>query len=86
MPEFDEVQLDKLVADYCEGTNLTPTERAEVTRIAKGMTCKQSADVAGISPDTVRARRKRVYRKLDLSGGNSIIAELLAAAIKRMAA
>ena len=68
MPHIDIEVLSPFSARFMEGTNLTPAERSEVLRMAQGFACKDSAAAAGVSPETIRARRKRIYRKLDVSG------------------
>ena len=68
-----------------EGARLTPAERAEVLRVAQGFACKDSAAAAGVSPETIRARRKRIYRKIDVAGANEVISGLLALSLKMLA-
>ncbi len=64
---------------------LTPSERTEVLRLAQGFACKDSAAAANVSPETIRARRKRIYRKLGVAGANDVIAALLAIALETLA-
>ena len=85
MPNIDVEILAPFAARYMEGTSLTPAERSEVLRMAQGFACKDSAAAAGVSPETIRARRKRIYRKLDLSGSNDLISELLAFSLQMLA-
>ncbi|HTT71954.1 MAG TPA: LuxR C-terminal-related transcriptional regulator [Anaeromyxobacteraceae bacterium] len=85
MPHINVEILAPLAAKYMEGKNLTPAEQAEVLRMAQGLACKDSAMSANISPETVRARRKRIYRKLDLSGSNDLISNLLAFSLSMLA-
>ena len=85
MPHIDIDILAPLAAKYMEGKGLTPAEQAEVLRMAQGLACKDSATSANISPETVRARRKRIYRKLDLSGSNELISTLLAFSLNVLA-
>ena len=86
MPHIDIEILSPFAAKYMEGTSLTPAERAEVLRMAQGFACKDSAAAASVSPETIRARRKRIYRKPDLSGSGDLIASLLALSLKMLAA
>ena len=60
MPHIDIDLLAPFGAKFMEGTNLTPAERAEVLRMAQGFACKDSAAAANVSPETIRARRKRI--------------------------
>ena len=85
MPHIDIELLAPFGAKFMEGTNLTPAERSEVLRMAQGFACKDSAAAAGVSPETIRARRKRIYRKIDMSGANELIAALLALSLKMLA-
>ncbi len=77
MPRIDIEILSPFAAKFMEGTTLTPAERSEVLRMAQGFACKDSAAAADISPETIRARRKRIYRKLHVSGSNELISTLL---------
>ena len=86
MAQIDIEILTPFAAKFMEGTTLTPAERAEVLRIAQGFACKDSAAAAGVSPETIRARRKRIYRKLDMSGSGELISTLLGYALKMLAA
>src|SRR5512133_1736068 len=70
--------LAPVTSRYLANSTLTPAERAEVSRIAQGFACKDSAAAANVSPETIRARRKRIYRKLSVSGSNELISTLLA--------
>lgn len=85
MPHIDVEILAPFTAKYLEGTNLTPAERAEVLRMAQGFACKDSAAAAGVSPETIRARRKRIYRKLDVAGSGELISSLLTLSLKMLA-
>ena len=85
MAQTDMDVLTPFVARFLEGTNLTPAERAEVLRVGQGFACKDSASAAGVSPETIRARRKRIYRKLDVSGSGELLAHLLALGLQMIA-
>ena len=84
MPHIDIEILAPFAAKFMEGTNLTPAERAEVIRMAQGFACKDSATAANVSPETIRARRKRIYRKIDLRGSGELISRLLALSLKML--
>ena len=85
MPQIDIDVLAPFGAKFMEGTTLTPAERSEVLRMAQGLTCKDSAASANVSPETIRARRKRIYRKLDVPGSGELLASLLALSLKMLA-
>jgi DNA-binding CsgD family transcriptional regulator len=82
MPQIRSDVLSPFAAKFMEGKNLTPAERAEVLRIAQGLASKESAALAGIASHTVRARRKRIYRKLHVSDAGELISSLLAFALE----
>jgi DNA-binding CsgD family transcriptional regulator len=84
MPHIDIEILTPFAAKFMEGTNLTPAERSEVLRMAQGFACKDSAAAAGVSPETIRARRKRIYRKLDVPGSSELISALLALSLEML--
>ncbi len=85
MPHIDIDILAPFAAKFMEGTSLTPAERAEVIRMAQGFACKDSAAAANVSPETIRARRKRIYRKIDVAGSGELISRLLALSLKMLA-
>jgi DNA-binding CsgD family transcriptional regulator len=85
MAHIDIEILAPFAAKYMEGGRLTPAERAEVLRMAQGFACKDSAAAAGVSPETIRARRKRIYRKIDLAGSNELISAMLALSLQMLA-
>src|SRR5512140_2097933 len=84
MPHIDIEILTPFAAKFMEGTNLTPAERTEVLRMAQGFACKDSAAAGNVSPETIRARRKRIYRKLVLSGAGELISTLLALSLQML--
>lgn len=85
MPHIDVEILTTLTARLVQAQRLTPSERGEVLRLAQGFGCKESASAANISPETIRARRKRIYRKLDVAGANDLISVLLALSLGMLA-
>jgi DNA-binding CsgD family transcriptional regulator len=82
---IDREVLTPFADRFFEHTRLTPAERAEVLRIAQGFACKDSASATSLSPETIRARRKAIYRKLELGGSNELIATLLAYSLRMLA-
>lgn len=85
MPHIDVETLVPFTTKFLEGSNLTPAERTEVLRLAQGFACKDSAAAANVSPETIRARRKRIYRKLGVPGSGELIATLLGHSLKMIA-
>ena len=77
--------LTPFVAKFSEGTSLTPVERREVLHIAQGFAMKDSAAVLGISVETIRARRKRIYKKVRVSGSGELICTLLGLSLGMLA-
>jgi DNA-binding CsgD family transcriptional regulator len=85
MPHIDIEILSPFADKFMQGTTLTPAERSEVLRVAQGFACKDSAAAANVSPETIRARRKRIYRKLDVSGSGELISTLLTRSLAMLA-
>jgi len=85
MPHIEIDTLTPVAAKYMDGKSLTPAERAEVLRIAQGFACKDSAAAANVSPETIRARRKRIYRKVHVAGAAEIISGLLSISLQALA-
>ena len=84
--DLDLDTLSRVAGQVIEGSSLTPAERAELLRIARGYACKDSAATAGVSPETIRARRKRIYRKLGAAGAGEVLSRFLGAALRDLAA
>jgi DNA-binding CsgD family transcriptional regulator len=81
------INVDALISVAVRVRNystLAPAERAEIIRMAQGYACKDSAAAADVSPETIRARRKRIYRKLDVPGSNELISSLLALSLESL--
>jgi DNA-binding CsgD family transcriptional regulator len=85
MPQIDVDQLARIVVQIPNYSDLTPAERTEVTRLAQGYQCKDSAGAANVSPETIRARRKRIYHKLEVPGAAELISTLLACSLRMLA-
>jgi DNA-binding CsgD family transcriptional regulator len=85
MYDVDMNALTRVSESFTERKHLTPAEHAELLRIAQGYACKDSAAAAGVSPETIRARRKRIYRKLGVSGAGETLSCLLAVALRQLA-
>ena len=77
--------LTPLVARFLEGTHLQASERAEVLHIAQGFASKDSANTDGLSPETIRTRRKRIYKKVGVSGAGELISALLGLSLQMLA-
>ncbi len=85
MPSFDIDALARLATQLTDTIQLTPAERSELLRIAQGFACKDSAAAAEVSPETIRARRKRIYRKLGVAGAGEVVSALLAISLEELA-
>jgi DNA-binding CsgD family transcriptional regulator len=86
MPHIDVEKLRPVTEELMRNAALTPAECVEVQRIAQGFACKDSAAAGDVSPETIRARRKRIYRKLGVSGAGEVLSSLLGLALQRLAA
>jgi len=82
----DAALLGDLAARFTNGIRLTPAERAEILHIARGFASKDSAAAGDLADETVRARRKRIYKKLRVAGAGELISALLAFALQLLAA
>jgi DNA-binding CsgD family transcriptional regulator len=85
MAHIDIEILQPLVHRFISDSGLTPSEQVEVLRIAQGFACKDSAGAGDVSPETIRARRKRLYRKLGVTGSTDVTARLLALSLGMIA-
>lgn len=72
------MSLEDLIKTHAGGTKFTRLEELELVRLAQGMHTAQVANFTMTSQETVRARRKRLYRKLGVGGQVEYMAELLA--------
>jgi DNA-binding CsgD family transcriptional regulator len=79
---MDAKPLAVVATHFAGRAGLTPGEWKELMRIAQGFACKDSASAANVSPETIRARRKRIYRKLDLEGAGEVISSMLAVSLR----
>ncbi len=68
------------------GGHLSPAEQVELYRIAQNYACKESAVASGVSYETIRARRKRIYRKLGIAGSGELISSLLGISLRMLVA
>jgi DNA-binding CsgD family transcriptional regulator len=84
MLEFDIDALVRICDVLSAGKGLTPAERAELLRIAQGCVSKDSAAATDVSPETIRARRKRIYRKLGLRGAAETLSALLSVSLQAL--
>ena len=75
----------RLLARYLAGRSLTSCERVEMLHIAQGFECKDSAVADDVATETIRSRRKRLYMKLEVSGSQEIISNLLALSLRMLA-
>jgi DNA-binding CsgD family transcriptional regulator len=75
--EAEDARLGRQLTRFADAHRLTAAETAALTDIATGASAKESARRLGLSPETVRARRKRIYRKVGADGCGSILARLL---------
>ncbi len=86
MPRMDPEYLSRVLSRVTGYAQLTPAERAEAARIAQGFACKESADDAHVAPETIRARRKRIYRKLGIGGSGELLALVLKSSLELLSA
>lgn len=65
-------RLDELARKW----RLSPAERAELQHLLLGLSCKEAAARLGVSPETIRGRRKQIYRKARVGGAGPLRALL----------
>jgi DNA-binding CsgD family transcriptional regulator len=73
-----ELLMDRLVQRY----GLSDAEHRELRYLAHGLAIKESARETGLSPDTIRVRRRRVYKKMGLSCHEELLVKLCQAALE----
>jgi len=74
---------ERIVKEYVDSRPLTPSEKEEVHRIARGLNAKESSAEAHLSDETIRARRKRLYKKLGVNSHDEVMVAILEATIAR---
>lgn len=86
MARMDLEMLARVADTFLErrAAHLSPGERRELFAIAQALSCKESATALSVCYETVRARRKRVYRKLGLSGAGEVTSWLLRVSLEQM--
>lgn len=73
-----EAAVDAFVAKHLvNNSTLTKLERKEVSNLALGLSCKDAAVKENIGCETIRVRRKSIYRKLDVAGHTELVAGIL---------
>ncbi len=76
MPVPDFEMLYARAVNMMDLADLTPAERSEVMNIAQGIARKDSAAAEGVSAETIRACRKRIYQKLGAAHAGTLISTL----------
>jgi DNA-binding CsgD family transcriptional regulator len=77
LSESGDGRISRLLRRFSETYRLTPAERAALLDIAHGSSAKESAQRLSLSPETVRARRKRIFRKMGVDGCGAVLARFL---------
>jgi DNA-binding CsgD family transcriptional regulator len=75
--EPGDARISRMLRRFAETYRLTPAERAALLDIAHGSSAKESAQRLSLSPETVRARRKRIFRKMGVDGCGAVLARFL---------
>lgn len=60
-----------------EQYGLTPSEEAEAMRMIAGLSCKDSAAHSGLTPETIRQKRKGIYRKMGVTTHGFAVARMM---------
>jgi DNA-binding CsgD family transcriptional regulator len=77
LSEPRDARISRLLKRFAETYRLTPAERGALLDIAHGASAKESAQRLSLSPETVRARRKRIFRKMGVDGCGAVLARFL---------
>ncbi len=85
MAAREQQMLGLVVRQFLKGSRLTAEQRREVLDIAGGVGSRDAATLEGVPVETVRARRKIIYRKLRLSGSSELMSRLLAISLRMLA-
>ena len=67
-----------VAARFCGKVRLSFVEKTELLCIVQGFAIKDSAEDSRVAPETIRTRRKHIYRKLNVAGATELVADLLA--------
>ena len=65
---------------------LTKSEFDELLRLTEGHSVKSSAELTDVGAETLRTRRKKIYKKLYMKGGVHILSSLLNLALRKLSA
>lgn len=74
---IDESFVAQRIAEAAGSCGLTKAEAVEARRMVSGLSIKESASAADIAFNTVRQRRKAMYRKLGVDTAPRFVARLL---------
>ncbi len=86
MNELPEPELQSVLDEYITRP-LTTAQRRAIKHLAAGrIAAKDAAAVDGLSYETVRARRNRLYRQLGVHGANDLLSGLLRVTLRRLQA
>lgn len=71
---MDPQQIDALVSAAATRFAFSPSETRELRCVLAGMSCKEAAAVLGVTHETVRQRRKVMYRKASATSAEKLTA------------
>jgi DNA-binding CsgD family transcriptional regulator len=84
MEAAESLILEDILQRRAAGVELTPSEREQLSLIARGAMARSVAESAGISYEAVRCRRSRLFRALGVSGSSELVAQLLGMSLQRL--
>jgi DNA-binding CsgD family transcriptional regulator len=76
-PQMPAAAVDEIIRSATVRFTLTPAEALELRSMLAGLECKESAQLLGLSGETVRHRRKLIYRKAGVACLGKVIARVL---------
>lgn len=71
-----EIARSARIDELARRWRLSPAERNELQHLMLGLSCKEAAARLGVSPETIRGRRKQIYRKARVGGAGPLRALL----------
>jgi DNA-binding CsgD family transcriptional regulator len=77
MTESAPARVERQLKHFADSHGLSPAERVALTDVAAGASAKASAERLGLSAETVRARRKRIFRRVGVDSCGAVLAMLL---------
>lgn len=76
---------ESILDSYAKAYNLSPALRKELHHLSLGWPLRFTSERTGLGIDSIRARRKKIYKITGSRGADDVIQQLLTIAIRRLA-